>query len=224
MKKILVYSIILILIMALPAFAGEAIDKLLSSRGLKDIKLPAPVKTGGLPLMDAFNLRSSAREFSSNELPAQVLSDLLWAACGINRSDSGKKTAPTARNWQDTDIYVFTHSGIYLYEAKEHKLKFIRNGNHLKATGKQDFVEKAGLSLVFVSDFSKMDKQTAREDKMMYAGVHAGCITQNVYLYCASAGLNTVTRRIMDFEALAPLMGLLADQTIILAQSVGYRP
>jgi SagB-type dehydrogenase family enzyme len=210
--------------MALPAFAGEAIDKLLSSRGLKDIKLPAPVKTGGLPLMDAFNLRSSAREFSSNELPAQVLSDLLWAACGINRSDSGKKTAPTARNWQDTDIYVFTHSGIYLYEAKEHKLKFIRNGNHLKATGKQDFVEKAGLSLVFVSDFSKMDKQTAREDKMMYAGVHAGCITQNVYLYCASAGLNTVTRRIMDFEALAPLMGLLADQTIILAQSVGYRP
>ncbi len=224
MKKILVYSIILILLMALPAFAGEAIDKLLSSRGLKDIKLLAPVKTGGLPLMDALNLRSSAREFSSNELPAQILSDLLWAACGINRSESGKKTTPTARNWQDTDIYVFTHSGIYLYEAKEHKLKFIRHGNHLKATGKQDFVEKAALSLVFVSDLSKMDKQTAREDKMMYAGVHAGCITQNVYLYCASAGLNTVTRRMMDFEALAPLMGLSADQTIILAQSVGYRP
>lgn len=224
MKKLMTSVIILLLLAALPAFAGEAIDKLLSSRGLKDIKLPAPVKTGGMPLMEALNLRSSAREFSSSALPAQVLSDLLWAACGINRSDSGKKTAPTARNWQDTDIYVFTHSGIYLYEAKEHKLKFIRNGNHLKATGKQDFVEKAALSLVFVSDFSKMDKQTAREDKMMYAGVHAGCITQNVYLYCASAGLNTVTRRIMDFEALAPLMGLSADQTIILAQSVGYRP
>ena len=220
----MVSVIIMVLLTSLPAFAGEAIDKLLSSRGLKDIRLPAPVKTGGMPLMEALNLRSSAREFSSYDLPVQVLSDLLWAACGINRSDSGKKTAPTARNWQDTDIYVFTHSGIYLYEAKEHKLKFIRYGNHLKATGKQDFVEKAALSLIYVSDLSKMDKQTAREDKMMYAGVHAGCITQNVYLYCASAGLNTVIRRMMDFEALAPLMGLSADQTIILAQSVGYRP
>ncbi|HPG57709.1 MAG TPA: SagB/ThcOx family dehydrogenase [Candidatus Wallbacteria bacterium] len=224
MKKVIIFVLLLLIVMAQPAFSGEAMDKLLLSRGLKDIKLPAPVKSGGMPLMEAFNLRSSAREFSSKDLPEQVLSDLLWAACGINRPESGKKTAPTARNWQDTDIFVFLGSGIYLYEAGEHKLKFIRSGNHIKATGRQEFVEKAALSLVFVSDFSKMDKKAVREDKMMYAGIHAGCITQNVYLYCASAGLNTVTRRMMDFEALASLMKLSADQTIVLAQSIGYRP
>jgi len=190
----------------------------------RDISLPVPDKTGGKPLMESLNLRSSAREFSPKEFPPRILSELLWAADGINRPESGKRTAPTARNWQDTDIYVFLKSGIYLYLPKENKLKFIKSGNFLKLTGKQDFVEKAPLNLVFVSDFSKMDKAATKEEKMLYAGIHAGCITQNVYLYCASAGLNTVTRRMIDLKALGEQMGLTAEQTIVLAQTVGYRP
>jgi SagB-type dehydrogenase family enzyme len=145
----------------------------------------------------------------------------LWAADGINRPESGKRTAPTAMNWQDLDVYVVIPSGIFLYMPKEEKLKLIKSGNYMKDCGKQDFVDDAALNLVFVSDLSKM-KGAKNEDKMLYAGIHAGAVSQNVYLYCASAGLNTVTRRYMDIEKLSKIMELPVDQVIILSQTVGY--
>jgi len=195
----------------------------LFAQELKDIILPAPSKTGGKPLMDALNARSSSREFSSKELTQQELSDLLWAADGINRPESGKRTAPSAMNWQDMDIYVVLPSGIFLYMPKENILKLKKAGNYMKNAGKQDFVENAALNLVFVSDLSKM-KDAKKEDKILYAGIHAGAVTQNVYLYCASAGLNTVTRRSIDIEKLSSIMELSSDQVIVLAQTVGYKP
>jgi SagB-type dehydrogenase family enzyme len=193
------------------------------SQGIKDIELPMASKSGGKPLMDALNARSSAREFSSKELPLQELSDLLWAADGINRPELNKRTAPTAMNWQDTDIFIILRSGIYLYLPIEHKLKLRKAGNYMKFAGKQDFVENAALNLVFVSDFSKM-KSSSDEDKILFAGIHTGCISQNVYLFCASAGLNTVTRRLIDIEKLSSIMELSSTEKIILSQSVGYKP
>jgi len=194
------------------------------SQGAKDIKLPAPVKTGGKPLMEALNARSSAREFSAKELSMQMLSDLLWAADGINRPDVDKRTAPTAMNWQDMDIYVILRLGIYKYMAKENNLKLVKTGNFMKNAGKQDFVEKAALNLVFVSNTSKMAKTTTNEDKILFAGIHSGCIIQNVYLYCASVGLNTVTRRNIDLVELKKTMELSADDMIVTSQTIGYKP
>jgi SagB-type dehydrogenase family enzyme len=188
-----------------------------------EIILPAPAKSGGKPLMDALNARSSAREFSSKELSKQELSDLLWAANGINRPEIGKRTAPTARNWQDTEVWLVLRSGIYQYLPKEHKLILKKTGNYMKNTGKQDFVENAALNLVYVCDTSKMETDS-KDDKLVYAGIHTGCIVQNVYLWCASAGLNTVTRRFVDIGSLHKDMELRKEQMIILAQTVGFKP
>ena len=93
---------------------------------IKDIKLPAAIKSGGKPLMEALNNRASERVFSAKELNMQELSDLLWAADGINRPESGKRTAPTAMNWQDMEIYVILKTGIYKYNPKDHLLEFIK--------------------------------------------------------------------------------------------------
>lgn len=188
-----------------------------------DIVLPEPDKTGGLPLMQALALRKSSREFTSRELPLQMLSDLLWATNGLNRPAEGKHTAPTARNFQDTEVYVILHDGLYIYEADANRLKLLKAGDFMKYSGKQDFVAEAALNLVFISDFSKLG-DLPEADKLLYAGIHAGCMAQNTYLYCASAGLNTVTRRYMDIEKLSAVMELPPDRRIILAQTVGYRP
>jgi len=188
-----------------------------------DIILPEPDKSGGLPLMQALALRKSSREFSPKELSLQTLSDLLWATNGLNRPGEGKHTAPTARNFQDTEVYVILHHGLYFYEAFDNKLKLLKAGDFMKASGKQDFVGGAALNLVFVSDFAKLG-DLPEADKLLYAGIHAGCMAQNAYLYCASAGLHTVTRRYMDVEGLSAVMELTPDKRIILAQTVGYRP
>lgn len=188
----------------------------------KDIKLPAAIKSGGKPLMEALNKRASERVFSAKELSMQELSDLLWAADGINRQETGKRTAPTAMNWQDMEIYVILKTGIYKYNPKDHLLEFIKAGNFMKYAGKQDFVENAALNLVMVSDTSKM-KNTANEDRLLYAGIHAGAIVQNIYLYCASTELNTVTRRYVDIPELAKIIGLPQNKMIVITQTVGYK-
>lgn len=210
MKKILFF--VLAIALFINGFAQEN----------KDIKLPAAIKSGGKPLMEALNKRSSERVFSAKELSMQELSDLLWAADGINRPESGKRTAPTAMNWQDMEIYVILKTGIYKYNPKDHLLEFIKAGNYMKYAGKQDFVENAALNLVMVSDTSKM-KNTANEDRLLYAGIHAGAIVQNIYLYCASTELNTVTRRYVDIPELAKIIGLPQNKMIVITQTVGYK-
>ncbi|MFA5785148.1 MAG: SagB/ThcOx family dehydrogenase [Phycisphaerae bacterium] len=186
----------------------------------KTIQLPEPQKTGGKPLMQALAERKTSREFSTKELPDQVLSNLLWAAFGINRPD-GKRTAPSAMNQQEIDIYVALAKGFYLYDAQSNSLKLVLEKDLRKMTGKQPFVEVAPVNLVYVADLSKMTRGS-EQDKAFYSGADVGFIAQNVYLFCASENLATVVRGYVDKEILAKAIGLRPDQKVILAQTVGY--
>lgn len=187
----------------------------------KEIKLLKPQTEGGLPLMQALKARQSSREFSADKLPLQVLSNLLWAADGVNRADSGKRTAPSAVNWQNIDIYVALAEGLYVYKPVEHVLQGILAQDIRAATGSQDFVKDVPLNFIYVADFSKINRGTD-QDKNFYSAAHVGFISQNVYLCCASEGLATVVRGLIDREAMAKLMKLRPDQKVIFAQSVGY--
>jgi len=188
---------------------------------IKPIKLLPPQTEGGKPLMEALENRKSARAFTSKELPPQILSNLLWAACGVNRRDSGKRTAPTARNMQEIDVYVVKAEGVYLYDAKVNELTPVLAGDLRALTGKQDFVKNAPINLVYVSDLSKMRGMSV-EDADFYAATDTGFISENVYLYCSSAGLATVVRGWLDKAELAKAMRLRPDQRVVLAQTVGY--
>jgi len=171
--------------------------------------------------MQVLNKRKSVREYSDKKLSRQVLSNLLWAAFGINRTDTGKRTAPSAMNWQEIDIYVATSDGFFLYDAKKHQLKTIVQKDIRVLTGTQDYVKTAPVNLVFVANFAKMDT-AKKEHKIFLSAANTGFISQNVYLFCTSEGLATVVRASIDKEKLTNLIGLRADQMITLAQSVGY--
>src|SRR5512136_2194890 len=185
----------------------------LAAQEAEVIKLPAPQMTGGKPLLDCLKARQSARDFGAEKLSPQALSNLLWAADGINRPDSGKRTAPSAVNWQDIDLYAATADGLFLYLPKEHALKKVLAEDVRAATGSQDFVKTAPLDLVFVSDYTKLQRGTD-EDKRFYSGAHTGFVSQNVYLYCASEGLVTVVRGLVDRDAAAKIMKLRPEQHI----------
>lgn len=193
----------------------------LSAEELKPIKLAPPQLNSGKLLMQALKERQSSRSFSFRPIPFDVLSNLLWAADGINRPESGKRTAPSAVNRQEIDIYVASTEALYLYLPKEHALKPIVQKDLRALTGTQGYVKDAPLNLIYVADFSKT-ANASNEDKLIFSAASTGCITQNVYLYCASAGLATVVRASIDKEALAKAMNLRSDQKIILAQTVGY--
>lgn len=194
---------------------------LLVAQDVKNIQLPAPQTEGGRPLMQVLKDRKSTRAYSIKDLPMQVLSDLLWAGFGINRPESGKRTAPSARNWQEMDIYVALQKGLYLYDAKVNALVFISDQDVRAATGSQPFVAEAPVNLVYVADFAKMG-DGPDEGKTGTANADAGFISQNVYLYCASEGLATVVRGSVNKETLAPLLKLKENQHIILSQTIGY--
>lgn len=186
----------------------------------QDIKLPPPETEGGMPLMEALKERKTMRTYSSRELPDQMLSNLLWAAWGENRSD-GRRTAPSASNRQEIDVYVATTKGCYLYDAQENMLKRNLAEDIRSYTGMQAFVNDAPINLVFVADLSKMGGGSD-DAKEKTAYVDTGYISQNVYLFCASEGLATVARGMVDKDALAKKMNLGANQRVILAQTVGY--
>jgi SagB-type dehydrogenase family enzyme len=190
-------------------------------QGLKPLELPVPQTTGGKPLLEALKDRQSAREFSAQKLSPQILSNLLWAAFGVNRPDSGKRTAPSAMNWQEIEIYVATSEGLYVYDAKANRLNPIAAEDVRAATGTQSYVKDAAVNLVYVADFSKTGRASG-EESLIYTSADTGFIAQNVYLYCASEGLATVVRGSIDRPALAKAMNLKPDQKIILAQTVGY--
>jgi len=177
---------------------------------------------GGKPLMEVLRNRQSSREFAPRKLSDQVLSNLLWAAFGVNRADTGKRTAPSAMNWQEIDIYVVTADGAWLFDAKAHALSPVSSEDLRGLTGKQAFVKDAPLNLVYVADQAKMGKNTSQGEKTLIAGADTGFISQNVYLFCASEGLATVVRGSIDKPALATALKLRADQAVILAQTVGY--
>lgn len=188
------------------------------AQDLKPIILPVPQTDGGRPLMQVFKERKTSREFTPDKLSPQVLSNLLWAAFGVNRPD-GHRTAPSAMNWQEIQIYVATIDGLFVYDAKGNRLEPVLAQDVRKATGTQPFVAEAPVDLVYVADMSKVRPGSESE---MYTAADAGFIAQNVYLFCASEKLATVVRGSVDRPALAKIMKLRPEQKIILAQTVGY--
>jgi len=186
----------------------------------QQVQLPKPQIDGGKPLMQALSERKSTRAYKSQKLPDQVLSNLLWAAWGTNRPD-GKRTAPSAMNRQEIDVYVVLAEGAYVYDAKAHALNPVAAGDLRAQAGAQPFVKEAPLNLVYVADTAKMTGGS-EQDKPIWYGAAAGFISQNAYLYCASEGLATVVRGMVDRNALAGPLSLRPEQRIVLAQTVGY--
>jgi nitroreductase len=188
------------------------------AQDLKPIPLPKPQIDGGKPLMQALNLRKSEHaEYSPEKLPTQTLSNLLWAAYGVNRSD-GRRTAPSANNSQAVDIYVALAEGLYRYDAKAHQLEPVAAEDVRPATSKKMLA--APVDLIYVADHAKL--KGAEEGKTQNAWAETGFVGQNVYLYCASEGLATVVRAGVDRAKLGPLMKLRPEQKITLDQPVGY--
>jgi SagB-type dehydrogenase family enzyme len=192
-----------------------------AAQDLKPVQLLLPQTDGGKPLMQALKARATSRAFAPDALPDQVVSNLLWAAFGINRPDSGRRTAPSAQNWQEIDIYVVMGNGTYVYDAKAHALVPVVSEDLRALTGRQSFAKDAPLTLVFVADYARTGKASP-EDKGLYTAADTGYISQNVYLFCASEGLATGVRGSIDRPALAKALKLRPDQKIMLAQSVGF--
>ncbi|MDR1755394.1 MAG: SagB/ThcOx family dehydrogenase [Culturomica sp.] len=179
----------------------------------QDIKLNAPVKTGGEPLMKVFNGRHSERTFVKKAMPLQMMSDLLWASNGFNREN--KRTVPTAQDKQELDIYVMTDEGVYLYEAKAHHLKQVAKGNFKEALGQANISNNASLSVIIVAN---LDKAASRE----YAYLSAGYISGHIYLFAESFGLGTVARGSFKKIELHKALKLTDKQEITLVQPVGF--
>jgi len=186
----------------------------------KHIDFPKPDMSGGLPLMGALWQRKSTRSFTEEALSTQQLGDLLWAADGVNRQGGGR-TAPSPHGLNEIDIYVALPQGLYCYDTAHHRLIRKRASDMRNLTGYQDFVGLAPLDLIFVANYGRMTG-LAPQQRGGFAAVSAGAIAQNVYLYCASAGLGTVARGWLNHRALAEAMSLNEDEVPLLAQTVGF--
>ena len=185
----------------------------------KTIKLPPLDKAGGKPLMQCLTERKSERKFDSKPLPPQILSDLLYAADGISRPD-GRKTVPTARNLQSQEVYAAMADGLYLYHPKTHSLDLVKAGDIREKCGMQAIHKTAPIVLIYVGDVSKIGKNAA--EKVFYAANHAGYASQNVYLYCTSAGLATVVCGLVNKPELEKAMELPGTKRVQLTQPVAY--
>ena len=201
--------------------AGAALAAMPAAVFAQEVRmLPNPRKDAGKPLMQALQLRRSIRQFSSRPLPLQVLSDLLWAAYGVNRP-SGDRTAPYWRHIMVIDVYAAMADGVWLYDPKQHALRPHLETDIRAQTGLQDFVATAPLNLVYVAHGERM-KEISPEERRLYASVDAAFAGQNVYLYCASEGLATVFRGAVDYEKLKQAMQLEDGQFVTFAQTVGH--
>ena len=192
--------------------------------GSQDIKLPEPDRSGGKTLMQALNERQSIREFTDGKISDQQLSEILWAAWGINRPEDKKRTAPSSRNMQEIDVYAAMQSGLFLYSAENNVLKQIHNRDIRALCGTQDFVATAPLNLIYVADLGKLGKKEGdeiTEADLLSSYANTGFIAQNVYLYCASANLGCVVRAMIARDDLSPAMGLRSNQVIILGHTIG---
>jgi SagB-type dehydrogenase family enzyme len=207
-------SVFLIGVCSFISFAAGNIDS-------TNIVLPKPQMEIGKPLMQALKERKSSRDFSSQEISNQVLSNVLWAGFGINRPETNGRTAPSAMNMQEIDLYVILEKGLYRYDAKSNMLNCISNKDIRALSGKQAFVKNAPVNIVFVADYSRI-KKNRQGDTKSYAIADAAFISENIYLYCASEDLATVVRASVDKPALAKAMQLRQDQEIIFCQTVGY--
>ncbi|GHS91054.1 hypothetical protein FACS1894107_03640 [Planctomycetales bacterium] len=190
------------------------------SAGENALVLPAPTKTGGMPLNEALANRHSSRDFAADkEFTLQQLSDLLWAASGINRED-GRMTAPTASNSQEIDLYVALPAGVYFYNRAGNTLDLLVAGDVRKATGGQPFVGQGTVEIILVANLDKLKGADAMKRDLAY--IDSGYVSQNLYLFAASANLNSVVRAMVPREALAQTLGLNANQIITVVQTVGF--
>lgn len=187
----------------------------------KEIQLPTPSKSGGMPLMEALSKRSTNRSMdSTRHLSEQQLSDLVWAAWGVNRPD-GRRTAPSALNRQEIDLYLIGRSGAYLYDATNHKLVPVAEGDHRAEVNNQEFTKTGDWILIFVADYSRMMNPDNTQQNAITSGVDAGLIAQNVYLYGASEGLAVVVHMSLNQKEIAEILRLGETQHIVLGQTVG---
>jgi len=192
----------------------------IQAQDLKVIKLNAPDKTRGSAIMKTFNDRQSVREYSAESLRPQDLSDLLWAANGINRPD-GKRTAPSCRNFQEVEVYVILPEGAYLYDAKEHALNPLTAGDYRGAVASgQDFAKTAPLSIVLVADMTKFGNMS--ESSKLMAAIDIGIVCQNINMACAGLGLVTVPRGTMDMATLKDVLKLTDNHLALMNNPVGY--
>lgn len=211
MKKLLILTILIVM-----------------ANVIKAEVLPQPQHSdNGMSLDEALRLRRSDRDFDpARDLSAQQLSDLLWAAVGVNRPDKDKLTSPTALNRQEISVYVFSKSGVSLYDARKNTLTKMADGDHRMLTASrggftQDFVMEAPVMLVIVADVAKFEAPA--EMATLMGAVDAGIVSQNINLFCAAAGLATVTRATMDAQAISSLLGLTPGQMPVLNNPVGYK-
>jgi SagB-type dehydrogenase family enzyme len=188
---------------------------------LKPVTLNAPDTSRKMTLMQALKKRGSVREFGEKNVAIGELSDLLWAANGINRPEKGGRTASSAINAKDIDIYVITREGAYLYDPAKSLLNPVAAGDFRKQIGGQDYVATAPVNLILVSDLSRF---TRGDDagKSTWAAFDAGIVSQNISLFCASVGLGTVPRAMIDFDKLKKVLKLNVNQRIMLNHPVGY--
>ncbi|MBP5504551.1 MAG: SagB/ThcOx family dehydrogenase [Bacteroidales bacterium] len=187
---------------------------------MQTIQLPEARRTGGMPLMEALAARRSSRDFiAGRDLDLQTLSNLLWAAWGINRTKG--RTAPSSHNRQEISLYVFLKNGVYRYDPVAHALDQLFEEDMRAATGTQPFVGVAPVEIVLISDTTKITGKTPQGViESTYADT--GFICQNIYLFCASEGLATVARALIPKEELAARLGLPEGHIITLVQTVGY--
>lgn len=191
-----------------------------------DISLPAPRTEGGMPLADALSARRTIRSFDASPLSDQELSDLLWAANGFNRPDERKRTAPSAVNRQEIDIYVLRADGVYLWDADANTLKQVsgsdlRGFTGMMAAGDANFTLKAPVTFLFVVDYVRQRMQNRGQDAFKYACVDAGFIGQNIYLHCAANGLGSVFLGSLDKAKLSEALKLPETSAPLFAQTVG---
>ena len=208
MKKFLLA--VLVLCLSTCAFAEE-----------ETLPLPAPVKTGGLPILEAVALRKSSSNFQDTELTDKQLSTLLWVAGGVNR-DNGKLVYPSAMNTRDLVIYAFTKSGVYRYNPESNSLTVIERGDYRPYAAVQPFGANAAVNLVYVQDVSRWpDIPAPLEQKKQDGFSHAGFSMQNVYLYAASEGWGAHCVQSMNREKLPEILGLTDTQSLVLTICVG---
>ena len=184
------------------------------------IKLPKVAISKSITLSDAITKRSSSREYTDKEVSLQHLSNILWCANGINRADSGYRTYPSAKGRQSISVYVILKQGAYLYNYKNNTLELIAAGDFMAKAGTQAFVAKAPLNLIYVADISKLGPMNA--DNVALANLDAGHCSENVYLYCAGAGLSNVIRASVDTAALGKILKLTKNDVIIAGHTIGY--
>lgn len=184
-------------------------------------QLPPPRLDTGKPLMQALKARHTQRQFSNAPLSPQLLGDLLWAATGVNRPESGRRTAPTACDWREIDVYVAAADGLFLYDAPRHALVPVLAADLRTQATVQTFSPTPPIVLIFVADRARM-KNASETDQIFYAATDTGYVSQNVYLFAASERLATVVCGMIDREPLAAAMKLRPAQHIVLTQPVGH--